>query len=127
MPKRTPARFEPGRRALRSCIPWNLVFQRMPLKRESNPLSLVMASAFVFVMGLCMVTPALAQGTVDPATALSTIPGGTLPINATGVAIGTFCPKLDPTTGARGDLQRRCTEMVVNGTQPATQQATLNP
>jgi uncharacterized protein YhjY with autotransporter beta-barrel domain len=128
MPRRTPSRFEPGRRALRSCLPWNLVFQRMPLKRESNLLSLVMASAFVFVMGLCMATPALAQGNADPATALSTIPGGTPTINTTGFAIGTLCPKLDPrSTGATGDLQQRCTEMVVNGTQPATQQSTLNP
>jgi hypothetical protein len=86
-----------------------------------------MSSAFVFVMGLCLVTPALPQSAVDPAIALSSIPGGTPPINATGVAIGTLCPKLVPTTGARGDLQQRCTEMVVSGTQQSTQQSTLNP
>ena len=66
MPRRTPSRFEPGRLTLRSCIPCNRVLQRVPLKRESNLISLVMSFGFVFVMGLCLVTPALAQNAVDP-------------------------------------------------------------
>jgi uncharacterized protein YhjY with autotransporter beta-barrel domain len=83
-----------------------------------------MSFAFLFVMGLCLVTPALPQNAVDPAIALSTIPGGTPPINSTGFAIGTLCPKLNPqSTGATGDLQQRCTAMVVNGGQ----QSSLNP
>ena len=93
MLRRTLSRFEPGRLTLRSCIPCNRALPRVPLNRESNPLSLVMSFAFLFVLGFCMVTPALAQ---NPAEALSSIPGGTPPINATGFAIGTLCPKLDP-------------------------------
>jgi uncharacterized protein YhjY with autotransporter beta-barrel domain len=75
-----------------------------------------------------MVAPALAQ---NPAEILGSIPGGTPPVNATGFAIGTLCPPLAslsvPPTGARGDLTKRCTEMVVNGIQQSTQQSTLNP
>ena len=118
------SRFKPGRLTPRSCIPCNRVLQGVPLKIESNLVSSVMSYGLVFVFGLYMVAPALAQ---NPSEILGSIPGGTPPVNATGVAIGTLCPKLAPTTGARGDLQQRCTEMVVNGTQPATQQATLNP
>src|SRR5215211_6521077 len=116
------SRFKPGRLTPRSCMPWNRVLQGVPLKIESNLVSSVMSYGLVFVFGLYMVALAL-----NPSEILGSIPGGTPPVNATGVAIGTLCPKLAPTTGARGDLQQRCTEMVVNGTQPATQQATLNP
>jgi outer membrane lipase/esterase len=128
MLRETFSRFEPGRRTLRSCIPCNRVLQRVPQKRESHPVSLVISSTFMFVMGLCLLTPALAQ---NPAQILSTIPGGTPPINATGFAIGTLCPPLasltPAPTGATGDLTKRCTEMVVSGIQQSTQQATLNP
>ena len=121
MLRETFSRFEPGRQTLRSCIPCNRALPRVPLNRESNPLSLVMTFAFVFVLGLCLVTPALPQSTGDPAIDLSTIPGGTPPINATGFAIGTLCPKLSPQSiGATGDLQRRCTEMVGVGIQGVT-------
>jgi outer membrane autotransporter protein len=121
MLRRTLSRSEPGGLTLRSCIPCNRAHPRVPLNRESNPLSLVMSFAFLFVLGFCMAIPALAQ---NPAEDLSTIPGGTPPINATGFAIGTLCPKLSPqSTGATGDLQQRCTGMVVNGRQ----QSSLNP
>ena len=118
------SRFKPGRLPLRSCIPGNRVLQRVPLKIESNLVSSVMSFGLVFVFGLYMVAPALAQ---NAAESLSSIPGGTPPINATGFAIGTLCPPLatltPPPTGARGDLTKRCTEMVVNGGE----QSTLNP
>jgi outer membrane autotransporter protein len=129
MPRRTLSRFEPGRLTMEACIPCKLMLQRVPLNRESNLLSLIMASAFLFVWGFCMVTPALAQNFAE---VLSSIPGGTPPINATGRAIGTLCPPLagerarigsGAFTATQNDLIDRCTEMVVNGGQ----QSTLNP
>jgi uncharacterized protein YhjY with autotransporter beta-barrel domain len=124
MRRRTLSRFEPGRLTVKACSPCKLMPQRVPLKREGMPILFVTSSALVYVLILCMATPALAQGNAGPAIALSTIPGGTPTINATGVAIGTLCPKLDPrSTGATGDLQQRCTEMIISGGQ----QSTLNP
>jgi outer membrane lipase/esterase len=102
-------------------MPCNRALSRVPLTRENSPPSSVMSSAFVFVLGLCMVTPALAQ--LPPATTLSTIPGGTPPINATGFAVGNLCPPLPRGTGAQADLKERCTEIVVNGNR----QSTLDP
>src|SRR5262245_53101198 len=128
MPRRTPLGAESGRLTLSSYIPCNRVLQRVQLNRERNQVSLSISASIVFDVSLCMVTPALAQGSVSPGTALSTIPGGTPPINATGLAVGNLCPDLTnqtrpaPGTAAK-DLSDRCTEMIHSGTQ----QATLTP
>jgi uncharacterized protein with beta-barrel porin domain len=56
---------------------------------------------------------------------LSGISGLTPPEQATGLAIETLCPKLDPnvTTGGVGDLQIRCTEMIGNSSAGNTSAA----
>jgi uncharacterized protein YhjY with autotransporter beta-barrel domain len=119
-----PPRFEQRRLALGSCVPNTRLLRQRLEKRAGDHRFFMTACALVFVLGLCMVTPVLAQ---TPAASLSTLPGGTPPINATGFAIGTLCPKLldikPPPTGATGDLTDRCTEMVNQGRSPAN----LNP
>jgi outer membrane autotransporter protein len=65
-------------------------------------------------MSLRLVGPVQAQ-TVDLTGTLSGIPGITAPEQATGRAVETLCPKLSPAaTGSVGDLQARCTEMIVS-------------
>jgi outer membrane lipase/esterase len=70
---------------------------------------------FVVAMHLLMATPTLAQTGSQPFTPLSGIPGLTPPEEAVGRAVETLCPRLSPrSTGATGDLQIRCTELVGN-------------
>jgi outer membrane autotransporter protein len=124
-----PSWIEQSRAALRLSV-LNTRTHRQRLARRGRDLRFLMtASVIACVSSLCLVTPALAQ---DPNAILSTIPGGTPPINAAGFAIGTLCPPLamgrsargsGAFTGAQNDLIDRCTEMVVNGGQ----QSTLNP
>jgi uncharacterized protein with beta-barrel porin domain len=68
----------------------------------------------MLVMGLSLAVPVRAQ--TPGFTPLSGISGITAPERATGLAVETLCPKLDPnvTAGGLGDLQIRCTEMIGN-------------
>jgi outer membrane autotransporter protein len=111
-----PRGFEPRRLALRSCVP-DTCMLRQQLERKAGDLPFLMTlSALVFGLGLCMVTPVLAQTDA----ALRAFTGGTPPENAAALSIGTLCPKITglPTlTGATDDLQKRCTEIWRNGGQ----------
>src|SRR5262245_55497526 len=68
----------------------------------------------MLVIGLSLAVPVQAQ--TPGFTPLSGISGITAPERATGLAVETLCPKLDPnvTAGGLGDLQIRCTEMIGN-------------
>ncbi|PWT92014.1 MAG: hypothetical protein C5B54_04225, partial [Acidobacteria bacterium] len=75
---------------------------------------LALCAVLVPITVLSVVVSAQAQGTGF--TPLSGIGGLTPPEVATGQAVETLCPQLNPTqtAGAVGDLQIRCTELVGN-------------
>src|SRR5215471_7118080 len=112
------SRLEQRGATLRSCVPAARMLRQRLEKRPGDLRFFMTLSALVFVLGLCMVPPALAQD-VNPQIPmeLSTILGSTPPTQAAGVAIGTLCQKLktpptEPT--AMGDLKARCNEIVAN-------------
>jgi uncharacterized protein YhjY with autotransporter beta-barrel domain len=83
--------------------------QRRHVCQKENTLPWYTVLITMLMMGLSLVVSVQAQP-------LSTIPGLTPPEQATGLAIDTLCPPLNPnvTTGGVGDLQIRCTEMIGN-------------
>ena len=83
--------------------------QRRHVCQKENTLPWYTVLITMLIMGLSLVVSVQAQP-------LSTIPGLTPPEQATGLAIDTLCPPLNPnvTTGGVGDLQIRCTEMIGN-------------
>jgi outer membrane autotransporter protein len=79
-------------------------------KRAGDLWFFMMLSALVFVLGLCMVPPVLAQTAPDLINF-----NGTPPQNAAALAIGTLCPNLPQSPiGATKDLSERCGEMAGN-------------
>ena len=109
-----------ARLASRICVPVSPTHRLQSGKSAGEPLFRTTFAALVLVLGLCLATSVMAQN----APALANFKGGTPPENAAALSIGTLCPKLtnplitpQPLTGARQDLQQRCTEIVRNGGQ----------
>src|SRR5438034_6517977 len=90
-----PLRSEQRRLALGSCVPDTRMPRHRLEKRAGDLRFLMTSSALVFVLGLCMVTPVLAQTPVGPEIEKTkNFTGGTPPENVTSGAIGTLCPPL---------------------------------